>query len=109
MSETHENFNVAFPPFGQQAKITLTTHGENQCGGEFCCLHNPSDHPLREAPLNWRADRIPAFMERICEHGVGHPDPDSLAWLRSVPAVIEKYGESLNASGVHGCDGCCRA
>lgn len=29
-------------------------------------------------------------MERICPHGVGHPDPDD-----------------TNPDTVHGCDGCC--
>jgi hypothetical protein len=34
-------------------------------------------------------------MERICPHGVGHPDPDEYA--------IASGGDA----GVHGCDGCC--
>lgn len=40
-------------------------------------------------PQHWRGDRH--LMERICPHGVGHPDPDD-----------------INPDGVHGCDGCCR-
>lgn len=43
-----------------------------------------------------RGDR--ALMERICPaRGVGHPDPDDLAWR-----VSQGYG-----GGVHGCCGCC--
>ena len=41
--------------------------------------------------------RASGLIERTCPHGVGHPDPDSLAW-------------SLSGSrdySVHGCDGCC--
>lgn len=76
---------------------TLRCHPRGQCAGEFCSVHNPSDHPLRNAPLNWRADR--RIMERICVHGVGHDDPDDLAYRASV---------GREASGVHGCDGCCR-
>jgi hypothetical protein len=34
-------------------------------------------------------------MERICDHGIGHPDPDDIR-------VRERWDE-----GVHGCDGCC--
>jgi hypothetical protein len=34
-------------------------------------------------------------MERICEHGCGHPDPDDHRILT---------GED---DGIHGCDGCC--
>jgi hypothetical protein len=80
----------------------LETHAESSCLGEFCCIHNPSEHPLDTAPLNWRSDL--RLMERICEHGVGHPDPDDLAFKREhLPAdIYEKYGFEL-----HGCDGCC--
>jgi hypothetical protein len=40
-------------------------------------------------------------MERICSHGVGHPDPDDIAF---------KFENGLDdAMGVHGCDGCCSA
>lgn len=67
-------------------------HDELSCRGEFCTLHNRSDHLMRSFPQNWRADR--GIMERICSHGVGHPDPDEL-------------GLSLRNRGVHGCDGCC--
>jgi hypothetical protein len=42
-------------------------------------------------------------MERICPHGVGHPDPDHLAF------VEERYGtDEASVESVHGCDGCCR-
>jgi hypothetical protein len=36
-------------------------------------------------------------MERICKHGVGHPDPDDLMILIG------------HDDGVHGCCGCCTA
>lgn len=97
--------NVAEPEFGMQLKpgtTVLRTHAFTQCSGEFCSIHNPSDHPLNKAPLNWRGDR--GFMERICEHGIGHPDPDGLDHLRRV--LGDRYENY--AFGVHGCDGCCR-
>lgn len=76
----------------------LTVHDPEQCAGQACCIHHPSDHPLRDAPLHWRAsgplDIKPSHMERICPHGVGHPDPDGLR---------------LDEVEMHGCDGCCRA
>lgn len=71
-------------------------HSSDQCAGRACVIHNPSDHSMRGFPTNWRGDR--GIMERICPHGVGHPDPDDLAYLES----IGRKGE-----GVHGCDGCC--
>jgi hypothetical protein len=68
-------------------------HKPSACAGQPCCIHNPSAHPLRDAQLHWRADR--RIMERICEHGIGHPDPD------------DRKTRSNWAEGVHGCDGCC--
>ena len=45
---------------------------------------------MRDWPQHFRDDR--GIMERICPHGVGHPDPD----------------DYLAGDGMHGCDGCCR-
>lgn len=76
---------------------SLRTHAKAACDGEFCCIHNPSKHPLSDGLLWWRSDR--GLMERICVHGIGHPDPDDLAFKRRTG----RY-----ADGAHGCDGCCR-
>ena len=38
--------------------------------------------------------RETGLVERVCPHGIGHPDPD---WLKGRPSHW----------GVHGCDGCC--
>lgn len=81
----------------------LQTHAPARCEGDACCIHNPSSHPLDKAPLNWRADRY--LMERICSHGVGHPDPDDLAHKKRRMAPTDYDGYTF---GVHGCDGCCR-
>jgi hypothetical protein len=43
-------------------------------------------------------------MERICPHGVGHPDPDDLAYRIS---IAKKMGKDTKYLGIHGCDGCC--
>lgn len=75
-------------------------HDHEVCAGEFCCIHNPSEHSLNGAPLQLRADRAP-LMERVCPHGVGHPDPDSLAYINRTWPDRGKYED------VHGCDGCC--
>ena len=63
-------------------------HHPDACMGEFCTVHNRSDHHMRSWPQHWREDT--RIMERICTHGVGHPDPDE---------INQPYG--------HGCDGCC--
>ncbi len=66
----------------------LEAHDPETCEGNACCIHNPSDHHMVRWPQHWRSDR--GIMERICPHGIGHPDPDDLTQDR-----------------VHGCDGCC--
>lgn len=82
----------------------LVVHDRDQCIGQHCCIHNPSDHALNDRPLNWRQDRH--LMERVCEHGIGHPDPDDLAYKRGKIGddLVDNYG-----FGVHSCDGCCRS
>lgn len=71
----------------------VRVHDPDKCAGEFCTIHNNSDHHMKDWPQNWRADR--GIMERMCEHGVGHPDPDD-------PTIIKFAYER-----VHGCDLCC--
>lgn len=71
-------------------------HPPSLCEGRHCVVHNPSDHCMRLFPTLWRADR--QIMERLCPHGIGHPDPDDQAYLIS---------RGLLHEGVHGCDGCC--
>ena len=67
---------------------TLRTHSPDACTGRPCCIHNPSHHHMTSWPQNWRPDR--GLTERICPHGIGHPDPDDPTTNRT-----------------HGCDGCC--
>lgn len=71
-------------------------HDPAECAGRACVIHHPSDHHMRGFKLLWRSDR--RIFERMCEHGVGHPDPDDLAWHVS---------QGREHEGVHGCDGCC--
>lgn len=88
------------PEFGFNAGevILENVHPQSKCEGRACVLHNPSDHHMRDWPTLLRTDWGIPFMERTCPHGIGHPDPDDLAWHKS------QGRESL---GVHGCDGCC--
>lgn len=66
----------------------INVHHPYKCAGQVCCIHSPSDHHMKEWPQHWRSDRN--MMERLCPHGVGHPDPDGHTFITS-----------------HGCDGCC--
>ena len=63
-------------------------HELAQCHEGPCPIHRPSNHGMRQFQTCWRYDR--GIMERICPHGVGHPDPDD-----------------RSGATVHGCDGCC--
>lgn len=91
----------------------LHTHGTWACDGHSCCIHRPSDHPLRGAPLVWdgRAYR----MHRRCEHGQIHPDPDHVAylenWERQGAHTVSVIGPVetplIDAQRSHDCDGCC--
>lgn len=76
----------------ENTDVELWVHDPDRCAGEFCTVHKRSDHSMRAFPQHWRDDR--GIMERICPHGVGHPDPDS-PWPKT------------SAQWIHGCDGCC--
>lgn len=77
----------------------LTVHHRNQCHPP-CPVHDPSDTLMSGFKLHWREDR--GIFERICPHGVGHPDPDTMTYL------LTQYGmDRMQAEAVHGCDGCC--
>lgn len=88
---------AAEPTFGiHVGTVRLTTHPPDKCAGRPCVVHAPSDHHMRDWPTLYRADK--GMTERTCPHGVGHPDPDDLAW---------QISEGRDYQALHGCDGCC--
>lgn len=79
----------------------IDCHEPTKCAdAPSCPVHNPSDHHMSSWRQHWRNDV--GKMERICPHGIGHPDPDHVAYLLRIGV-----GEWHDL--VHGCDGCCRA
>lgn len=72
----------------------MEVHDPAACAGQACCVHNPSDHPLNTAPLDWWP--IVRIMVRVCEHTVPHPDPDDIR-VRTMARFFSH----------HLCDGCC--
>ena len=74
-------------------------HLAAQCEGRPCVIHSPTQHAMSDWPLIWRDDRVPGIFERICPHGIGHPDIDQRDFWR------ETSQECLR---MHGCDGCCQ-
>lgn len=117
------SMQIAEPVLGQQVgRGILRAHPRRACEGSGvpCCIHSPSGHHMRTWPMNWRSDT--GVMERLCPHGIGHPDPDHMAHVRSLTPEHECLplyaGLSRNMEcphphlewqGVHGCDGCCQA
>lgn len=71
----------------------INAHPKNTCMGYWCCVHYASNHHMRDWDQYWREDK--QVMERICEHGIGHPDPD------------DSKSSAITSGGIHGCDGCC--
>lgn len=71
----------------------VRVHSAWDCAPESCPIHRPSRHHMVMWPQHYRDDR--KIMERICEHGVGHPDPDDVRIRKGVD------------EGVHSCCGCC--
>lgn len=76
----------------------VRTHTLKNCTGRNCVIHNPSKHRMVAWPRNLRDDT--GRIERVCPHGVGHPDPDDVAyWVTK--------GQDARTLWTHGCDGCC--
>lgn len=73
------------------------------CEDEGCPFDHPSEHHMRTWQKTIRLDKAD-LVERTCPHGIGHPDPDSVAWAES-----DLKGTSIiDALFSHTCDGCCR-
>ena len=80
-----------------QNGMLTRVHSRSACTGRNCWIHNPSESPLSDRQVVWRADK--RIAERICTHGIGHPDPDDVEYNRTIG----------RDTSVHGCDGCCEA
>jgi hypothetical protein len=76
---------------------TIWVHEPDHCKHSTACpIHNPSNHHMTKWLTHWREDRY--LLERLCPHGIGHPDPDH----------IDNLAEHLRKwESMHGCDGCC--
>jgi hypothetical protein len=88
------------PNWGEALGQTVlkNVHSPRLCAGRHCVLHNPSNHHMVTWPTMFRSDVQFRYMERTCEHGVGHPDPDDIAYFWT------SYKIDIS---IHGCDGCC--
>lgn len=115
MSDDMMEIKATDPIFGMVlGERKIRVHSRSQCEGRDipCCVHSPSDHHMKDWPMTWRFDTH--VMERDCPHGIGHPDPDHLAYVRSLTpeheceAIADCDLPHMEWQSIHGCDGCCR-
>ncbi len=81
----------------------IRVHPEAVCDDrEYCCVHRPGPHRMRDWPMRWRYDI--KIMMRTCPHGIGHSDPDHVAYVRSLSPELASAQEFHHRH----CDGCCK-
>jgi hypothetical protein len=98
-----QNKRWSYDRLTDDANVVWKVHKATLCEGTHCTIHNPSDHPMKDAKLVLRvgspfSGKPHGFAERFCDHGIGHSDPDSVAFYAR---------QGSHGMGVHGCDGCC--
>lgn len=85
----------------EHSDVEIMAHPPEECEGRnSCSLHNRTVHSMRAMTQVWRNDT--GLVERICEHGIGHFDPDQMEYLISVHGKKDAMLMAL-----HSCDGCC--
>lgn len=73
-------------------QVLIGVHSSKECATPYCAIHCFSDHHMVDWLQNWHPSK--RMIERVCEHGIGHPDPDDLSF----------NDKNLK---LHMCDGCC--
>lgn len=75
--------------------VLVHVHPESDdCHTYGCTIHAPTPQARSIGKQLWAHDK----MQRVCEHGFEHPDPDGATWQQRT------FGEATTA---HECDGCC--
>lgn len=75
-------------------------HGPESCGGRACPFHAPSRHHMVAWPIAMPITVDDLVIERVCPHGILHPDPDSLD-------LAEIFDPTVKVLYQHPCCGCC--
>jgi len=66
-------------------QIIENVHLVGTCLGEFCPIHNPSDHDFRDFPLVFTG----VNMLREFPDGTLIPDPDDYSYNKGNPVILE--------------------
>lgn len=77
----------------------ICTHHSDKCAGQYCSIHNPSNHKLKTSPTVWNDET--KILERTCTHNIQHPDYDDVTYNVSIA------GKEEGSYSKHDCDGCC--
>lgn len=97
MAPRKSRFNRKENTFSLPDGTTLyNVHERSDTCEQSCVIHNPLTNHMSDWQLHWRNDR--GIFERICPHGIGHPEPSQYPYWDATHQGHQK---------VHGCDGCC--
>lgn len=78
-------------------QFMVNVHAANaECAQYGCVIHFPSAEGMALGKTHYNTVR--QQMQRVCEHGVAHPDPDSQNWRERTLG---------SRDDIHICDGCC--
>jgi hypothetical protein len=75
--------------------VKYWVHRWNPGCRDGCAIHAPSYHSMRDWPQKMGEATL---INRVCEHGYEHPDPDSFKYFND---------RGHGWLGVHTCDNCC--
>lgn len=75
-------------------QVIENVHGKGTCLGEFCPLHNPSDHDFKTFPLLFNGNS----MLRELSDGSYIPDPDDYLYNQGKSVIVE------NSAKCYKCD-----
>lgn len=103
MAKLRQNKRWKLDLFTDSSGREWRVHKKAICADSYCAIHNPSEHPLKDAKIVLRSgspfsSKPHGFVERFCPCGIGHSDPDSVAFYDSI---------GYTGTDVHGCCGHC--
>lgn len=74
--------------------VLRNPHNDEQCAGRSCPIHNPSDHPYRDFPLDFNGTNM-VRVDPDSEGGV-RIDPDDYEFNKENVAILRNSVECLN-------------
>lgn len=74
--------------------VLRNPHNDEQCSGRNCPIHNPSDHPYRDLPLDFNGTNM-VRIDLDSEGGV-RIDPDDYEFNKEHVAILRNSARCLN-------------